>query len=500
MMDPFPLPSFPPLARALQRWRSADEAFLAARVRLDDAASGVEARSRAERGRAMSQELEARWAVHRISEIELLIPHPLRSMLVAEGVWSAREALDRLVAVDFAARALALGALVPVLSGADLERALQMASRPGWGDDDRWERDEELIQALTARAAALEEGHGGASDIGVPRLEPAEAAPPAREGQSGTSDIGAPPLEPAEAPPTGEGHGGASDIGAPRSEPARREGDGTLAAILQACRVTGEEEWLAPSFAAAIEYVVSDLHPEHAAELARDRDHPLFVDLRSALLARDHDLWSKPWFSSVFDPEERRAHLRRVLERHESATGSRSDRFEGLLDVAERLHGAKRAEVLGWAIAVRKAGARFELTADLARVAALAEGPQRSEPARTTSQAANEITPEAALSPQIEQTLETLLAEDARDDDALCVMAEHLPARLLERIWAARATAPAYRHALALFERRFCELMLAGSDHHGHVLHFVQTLGDDDALLAHARMLAGPDAEESPAS
>lgn len=485
MTDPGPSPSFPTLARALRGWRSADEAFRAAR-------------SRAERGRAMSRQLEARRAVHRISEIELSIPPSLRAMLVAEGVWSAAEALDRLAAVDFAARALALGALVPVLAGADLDRALRMADRPGWGDDERWERDPGLIEALRARVASsnLHEEAGGAA--------------------------------------------------APSSGPALREGDVTLLAILRACRGADEDGWIASSFAAAIEYVTSDLQPEHAAELARDRAHPLFLELRSALLARDRDLWSKPWFSSVFDPDERRAHLGRVLARREDATGAPSDRFEGLLDVAERLRGAQRAEVLGWALAARRAGAPFELTADLARVAELADSRQRSDllaeiaaqPDASAAGLAPERRPRATaepravaedrplhdraaafasleawaaawpelsaatrdeLSPRIERAVETILAEDARDDDALCAIAERLPERLLERIWTARAEASAYRHALALFERRFCELALAGSDHHRHVLHFVQALGDDDALVAYARTLAGPDAEASPA-
>lgn len=392
-----PLPSFPPLARAVERWRSADHAF---RI----------AGSRAERGAAMHRQLEARRAVHQISEIELSIPHALRAMLVAEGIWSAAEALDRLVAVDFAARACALAVLAPALSGADLDRALEMASRPGWGDDARWERDEALIEALTARVARAGDSHGGTVEVATP--------------------------------PT----------------PARVECGETLAAILDACRASGKEEWLAPSFAAAVDYVASDLQPEHAVELARDRARPGFVELRGALLARGHDLWDKPWFSAVFDVEERRAHLRHVLDRRERAPGTRSDRFEGLLDVAERLHGAARAEVLGWASVVRKAGASLGLTDDLARIAALAAGAQPSEPA-----------PEAG----------------ARTDAAL--------EPELARIWIAHASASAYRHALALFEDRFCEHMLAGSDQHPRVLQLVQTLGDDAALLGWGRTLAAPD-------
>jgi len=98
------------------------------------------------------------------------------------------------------------------------------------------------------------------------------------------------------------------------------------------------------------------------------------------------------------------------------------------------------------------------------------------------------------LVPRIERAVEVVLAEDDRHDNSLCAIAEHLPERLLERIWVVRASVSAYRHALALYENQFCELMLAGNYQHSGLLHFVQTLGGDDALFEHARWLSGADA------
>jgi hypothetical protein len=97
----------------------------------------------------------------------------------------------------------------------------------------------------------------------------------------------------------------------------------------------------------------------------------------------------------------------------------------------------------------------------------------------------------AGLASRIEQAVEAVLAEDDRNDDALCAIAEHLPERLLVRIWEARASAAAYRHALALYEKRFCEFMLAGDFRHPAVLHFLLALGGEDALFEHARWVAG---------
>ena len=94
---------------------------------------------------------------------------------------------------------------------------------------------------------------------------------------------------------------------------------------------------------------------------------------------------------------------------------------------------------------------------------------------------------------RIERAVDLVLVEDDRNDDSLCVVAELLPERLLERIWGARASASAYRHALALFEHRFCEFMLAGNYYHHSVLRFVHALGGDDALFEYARWLSGAD-------
>jgi hypothetical protein len=100
----------------------------------------------------------------------------------------------------------------------------------------------------------------------------------------------------------------------------------------------------------------------------------------------------------------------------------------------------------------------------------------------------------AELMPRIERAVETVIAEDGRNDDSLCMIAGILPERLLERIWIARASASAYRHALALFENRFCEFMLPGNYYYPRVLYFVQVFGGEEALFDLARSLAGSDA------
>lgn len=323
--QPSVVPVYPSLAEALARWRRADEAF-------------ASARSPGERGDAMIEQLRARRLVHRLSEAELLIDQRLRALLVEEGVWSAREALARLEAVDFSARALALRALAPVLPADSIPQAIELATRPGFGDDTRWEIDDELVQALTERAGE----HNRAPAAEDATIEPEE-------------------------------EGEASAV--------------TLRSILLSARATGQERWIEPSFGKVLDYVKHHLQPDHAAELSRDHDDPLFRALRLALLAGSDDLWSRPWFRSVFDAEERRGHLESVVARHE---GHELPCFEGLIHIAGRLDPARRGTVLRWAIAEigRRNGASAAV--DLARVAALAEGRQRADLL-------------AALEPQIDQ-------------------------------------------------------------------------------------------------
>ncbi|MDI3284249.1 hypothetical protein [Polyangium sp. 15x6] len=313
-------PVFLPLLDALDFWHRADEAFLAER-------------SCVERGLAMTKQLQARCVVYRLSEIELLIEHPLRAMLVEEGIWSPHEALDRLDLVDFAARHNALCALAPVLPPECLRRALDMASRPGFGDDERWEIDRELVEVLNERMSRAKEHEPRAAQ---------EAS-----------------LAPRGVTPS----------------PAAEPGKPTLARILLACRAKGRDEWLESSFPRALEYVVNDLEPQHAAEFAQDRTNPLFADLRRALLASGRELWSRPWFRQVFDAEERRGHLRHVLERRERR-GVLC--FDALLEIATRLRPTHRATVLRSAIAHREARGDERAPVDLARVVGLVEGEERA--------------------------------------------------------------------------------------------------------------------------
>lgn len=308
----------PLLVEALDRWRRADEAF-------------AHAGSRGERGAAMIEQLRARHAVHRLSEIELSVSNRLRALLVQEGVWSPRDALDRLDAVPFDNRAASLRELTPMLPDDGLRRAHELATRAGWADDDRWEVDDDLVRDLSARVRG-----GELPQDGVDRCDGPEALP------------------------------------VPEST------DHTLEQILVSCRVDEQNTWLESSLQAAIDYVERDLLPEHVTELIRKRGTPLFAEFRSALLASGRELWMKHWFRRVFDAEERREHLCRVIADRESKTMPWSYRFYGLLDVAQRLEGAARATVLRWAAAEREKGGRSEMAADLARVAALAEGQDRS--------------------------------------------------------------------------------------------------------------------------
>jgi hypothetical protein len=327
-------PAYPPLADALARWVRADEAF----------ARGC---SRSERGAATLDELEARGAVHHLSEIESSFEHPLRAKMVEEGVRSPSEALDRLDALDFTMRANALRALLPILPDEQLGRTRDMVTRPGWTDDERWEVDEGLIQSLSARAA-----HAG------------ECAP---EGASAPGVAS----NPANPPMTTDA---AADV---------------LASFLFGERATGRDLWSDPWRIGMLSYLERVHEVDHdgrwrqafalVAEMSRDRASPQSAVLRRALLDSGHELWAEPWFDSVLDDEERREHLRRVLAHRESRSLPLSDRFEGLLDVAERLQGARRATALRWAVALREKGRSADRTFDLARVAALAEGHDRTE-------------------------------------------------------------------------------------------------------------------------
>jgi hypothetical protein len=718
-------PLFPPLAQTIDRWRNADAAF-------------ARACSRDERGVAMVDQLRARGEIHRLSEIEFRIEdrprHQLRALLVDEGVWSSDEAIDRLVALPFDERGAALLSLAPSLPQDGIGRALDIATRPCWGDDERWHTYERLLQML----------RGGGESLALPQ-QPEEQ----------------------------------------ESLAMKEASDDALRRMLLACRVAGQDRWIARSLEAAMDYVENDLSPQHAVEFERSRDQPLFVEFRRVLLASGRELWAKPWFDRVFDAEERREHLRRVVAAREGFKVAWYNRFAGLLQIAERLQGVRRATALRWAVACREEDGGTGVRVDLVRAAALAEGPERDaivdkieprfdeldtqdqlriiitlmpgasstgaislarrglrllasggitrqgacaflasiprhvwsslehmdwEPAlragssapngwashlqwapydlglfaapdlprqmcdlieerglpnllggggddslwigaqaihalspagrarliawalaldasawRTSSvrliarvlddddlnrlgrllrqsdpegeclaerglamawaergeldralamveritdteeqaksrmavaiaakevealppeldprvvyrvldRSTNELVRWApqerepafadavaerldeesgawarleiwaalwpalsasmrvALASRIERAVEIVLHEDDRHDDALCAIAEQLPARLLERIWGVRASASGYQHALALFENRFSEFMLAGSYHHAGVLHLLHTLGGEDALFEHARWLAG---------
>lgn len=727
--------SFRALDNALETWLRADDAIPRARTRI-------------ERGVAMLEQLHARGAVYRLSEIELLLESPLRVLLVEEGIWSPGEALDRLVVVDFAARARGLRDLAPLLHDECLRRALDMASRPGWGDDTRWEIDEELVQTLAARVGSVEQHEGAPEGTTVTGVEPSVTEP----------------VRTADA---------VSDM---------------LANILFRAQATGRDLWIEPWFGRLLRYVEDDnLWPEHlalVAEIARDRDNPHSAELRRALLASGHELWAESWFRSVFAAEERKEYLLRLVAELESNTVPWEDRFKGLLQIAERLQGPRRTMVMRRAVAHLEArggrndpfyhvrAARLADGQELAdilamvrswlddpsietrlravaalmswaspaeaislarralawiaagdapwsevedvlsaipvlawaalkpvdwepalnaggkkwrcgdiRIVALPKLPEQArsliearglpvlleEPAherlqtgarvvhalspagraqltvsvlaldaaawRKTSHAVGPIagalddddlerlchilrepdpkekwraerglaeawaargrldrataiveriaddderakaqvavaiavgemvalppklepravyltldrtphemiqwTPQERgpafadalaarldeesaawarlhvwaalwpalsaamreeLAPRIERAVEVVLAEDDRSDNSLCAIAMYLPERLLERIWVVRASVSAYRHALAPYEHRFCEFMLAGNYHHPSVLHFVQTLGGDEALFEHARWLAGIEAGSS---
>lgn len=53
-----------------------------------------------------------------------------------------------------------------------------------------------------------------------------------------------------------------------------------------------------------------------------------------------------------------------------------------------------------------------------------------------------------------------------------------------------RASAAAYQHALALYEERLSEYMVADDARHDCVIHFLEALGGETALVRSAEMLA----------
>jgi hypothetical protein len=632
-------PTFPPLAEALDRWRRADEAF-------------ARARTSAERGSAMVQQLQALDAVHQLSEVELLLGDSSRVRFVEEGIWSPDEALDRLVLVPFDDRARSLRALAPILPDELLGRALDMATRPGWGDDARWHANEELTQALAARMASAEPreraitAHGaGARDAEPP---PAAAGPPGasrraprfeallqiaqrlraapratvlrwavadRERRGGL----AAPLDLARVAALAEGPERDALVAVIEPRLGELETSDRLAALAalmpgatpaaaidlarrgfasiaggktkmpdakaffeaippHAWAGLGRADWepaldaggFQGGWARILKWVpydagllaVSDL-PEEARRLLEERGLPALLgesayerlrtgaaivhalspagraQLAASLLALDAATWREsaasvaPIARAMGDEDLER--LSRTLDEPDPEGESRAEaglaeawaargRLDRATAIVDRVpDDDQRAEArVGVAIAAEDAVALVPLFdpalslrvyrraidavvrwvgegRDPAIADALAarvhENPAGSDRLDAWAALWPALSPRARaeLAPQIERAVEAVLTDDDLCDDSLCAIADVLPEKLLERIWVARAFASAYRHALALFEKRFCEFMIQDNHRHSCVLRFLQALGGDEALFEHATALAHVD-------
>ncbi|AUX45255.1 hypothetical protein SOCE26_067360 [Sorangium cellulosum] len=156
------------LARSLDAWRLADQAF-------------EEAESERARAEVMLRQLRAREIAERTCWAEKQIPFSLRARALEYGLWSAEEAIDRLRRMDFVSRHAFVLHHLGVFPDDALGAVLALARRPQPGDGAAWFADEAAVAAIAARLARAGQ-HDAALDairaLGARRAEALRSCAP----------------------------------------------------------------------------------------------------------------------------------------------------------------------------------------------------------------------------------------------------------------------------------------------------------------------------------